>query len=165
MKIEVNIQKKHFLILMAGMIMVLGGLLVYAQTAATNPGHSATQITVDCPIGGTMQLDDCMDNLGGTEIRSSGGATSASVTLPANSAWSIFQIYEAKAAEGSSPGVTFRDGSTTVSSRILGPNQTAVDFTGSTFVTAASAVRTASISISGGSVSHSKVYIIATRIG
>jgi len=61
MKIEVNINKKYFLILLGVILVISAGIFVYAQSVqAPNPGHSSEQINVDIN-GVTKTLQEAID--------------------------------------------------------------------------------------------------------
>ena len=74
MKIEVNITKKYFLVLLTFILAVAGGFVVYAATAPTPVGHTGSQINVDCPDGqNDILLESCLDSIKYT----GGGAVSS----------------------------------------------------------------------------------------
>jgi len=59
----VNINKRYFLILLGAVLLIGGGFIVYAATAP-NPGHTGSQINVDCPDGSNnVDLETCLGNI------------------------------------------------------------------------------------------------------
>lgn len=66
MKIEINLEKRYFLMIVGFVLIIGAGIFVYAATAP-NPGHTGSQINVDCPGGQNNQpLEACLATLGGS---------------------------------------------------------------------------------------------------
>lgn len=67
MKIEVNLEKKSLLVILAAILIIAGAIVVYAYTNIPNPGHGGDSVVVK--VGDTeMTLQEAIDNskLGGT---------------------------------------------------------------------------------------------------
>lgn len=58
MKIEVNVEKKHLFFLAGFIVLLLGGVFVFAQTAP-NPGHSFSQVVGVAPNCNQVTSGDC----------------------------------------------------------------------------------------------------------
>lgn len=66
MKIEVNISKRYFLVLLGLLVVLFGALFVYATTYSSVPanfvGHVADFVWVKTPDGSEMSLQQAIDN-------------------------------------------------------------------------------------------------------
>ncbi len=62
MKIEVNLTKRYFFGILAGLLIIAGVLAVFAYTQQVpNPGHGGDKVLVNIPGVGGMTLQDALD--------------------------------------------------------------------------------------------------------